>query len=200
MEKRLTSTFRDRYLNFHKIKSFPGQQEGELIEFFMRKHWVTLITLFLGSSLGALAIGSAFYIWIARFNHSLNLVDNLLVFGTLSTAFALLHHLFFVKLMNHFLTVTVVTNRRIIDMRCTTLLHRERDTLDLSKIQDMKITQAGIFQRLLDYGDITTHNATGQELFAFHYIPRPQKYFNAINHIHHKSMLEEQHETLPRNS
>lgn len=168
-------------------KQFPGQQRGENIETVTPLHWVTMMP-YLFVLLGITGIVSVLnYLWFRFYGSQ----DSLWIVIFIDSTIALiLLHLFFVRLMNYFLRVILVTNYRLLDLNSSTVLRREKKTVDFATIQDIEYSQKGLIQRFLNYGTISIHNAAGEKHFTFHFIPRPSKFYNRLNHIYRKAQFK----------
>lgn len=168
--------------------SFPGQRDGENIEMYMRKHFIALLVPVLFLILLGTFIGVLFNYWWDHLHTNLSDDANMLFLLLFATGLLFILHTLFIRIINHFLAVVVITDNRIIDMRCTSLLSRERDMVELVRIQDLRVVQVGLFKRLFNFGSIVIHDASGHEIFTFNRIARPHKYFNTINHIYRKAL------------
>lgn len=171
-----------------KKGSFPGKRDTEAIEFYIRRHYFAiLVPLLILLALGLLLLFGFSY-WRDFLEENLSMDANLLFLLLFTATFLLIIHMVYVKCINHFLRVTVITSSRIVDMRCTSVLSRGRDVVELERIQDMRVVQNGILRRLFNFGSIEIHDASGHKIFTFRYVAKPQKYFNTINHIYKKAL------------
>lgn len=173
----------------HPIQgSFPGQLEDECIEMQMAKHPIALIIPLIIHLLLAATWFLLGYYWWTAFRGGFNLEVNLFVLAFFYLTVVFLVHMLFVTILNYLLRITIVTNSRIVDLHCTVLLRREREIIELTRIQDFRVEQKGFWKRLLNYGSIVINDASGQEIFRFSKLSYPHKRVNAINHIYQKAM------------
>ncbi|HEC20896.1 MAG TPA: hypothetical protein ENI70_00075 [Candidatus Peregrinibacteria bacterium] len=174
--------FLGRYLDFRN-KGFPGQQEGEVVELHTTLHWVVLLPMFIGVLvvIAILILVNLYLLSGYQDSPSLFLVA---VFN--STVIILIAHFFFIRLLNYFLRIILITNYRIIDIKSTVFLRRERTMVDFGNIQDIKMSQVGVVARLLNFGQIAVISASGQNVLKFDYVPKTLKFYNIINHIYRK--------------
>jgi hypothetical protein len=179
--------FFDIFLGFkdarRKNNRFPGQQEGELVEYLSVMHWIKLFpfALFICFSLFAIA---AFHISIMPLMQ-FSLMTEFIVY---SVALTLLVHLTALKLFNYFMDVLIITNYRIIDVRHTVYLIRERDTISLHNVQDIHFKQSGVWPRLLNYGDLEIYGSNVDVEYRIHHVPDVEKVHSMLCHIHRKAI------------
>jgi hypothetical protein len=166
-----------------ETKSFPGQQLGEKVELCTTYHWVKMIPHLVFYVFILSIIAFLNWIW---FDFYQDKISYLLVVCLDCITLTIVFHLIFMRTLNYFLHAVIVTNFRIIDLYCTTLLRRQHKTIDFINIQDIEVKQRTIFERIFKYGQITLHNAAGEELFVFTYIPQAQKNYNLINHVYRR--------------
>ena len=164
---------------------FPGQERNEKVELITKCHWINIVPQIFLISLVFVLLILLDTAWANNYQQN---IDFFYVFIINIAVITITFHVIFIKILNYFLKVIIVTNYKIIDLKCTTFLHRERKTIDFINIQDMVVLQNGILKRLLNYGTIALHNAAGEEIFIFNYIPSPLKFYNTINHIYRKEI------------
>lgn len=167
-------------------RAFSGQQEGENVELIIMFHWIIMLPYMSVLLLFFILLIAANIIWWASLIE--NLGPTLLIFIN-SMAVTILIHMFFLRLMNYFLRNLLITNYRIVELNATTVLRRDMKNVDFLTMQDIEVSQKGILQRLFNYGNIMVHNATGEQLFCYSFIPRPSRYYNIINHIYRKAQV-----------
>jgi membrane protein YdbS with pleckstrin-like domain len=177
------SLYQAKQEGYHK--EFSGQQEGETLEFVTPLHWITTLPYFAGLLAVVIAFVAVCYAWMQ--------LDPMTAFSEFAfiviTAISLVFiHIFFIRLLNYFFRVIVVSNFRVLDIHRTTVLKREKRTVDFATIQDIEFSQRGIIQRIFDYGTISIQNATGEKVFHFHFVPKPEKHYNILNHIYRKAV------------
>lgn len=158
---------------------FPGQIDGEVVEFFTPRHWIVIVpsfVLFILFVSGLIILDflrltilpSVGFEWFLLF-HCAYLV--------------IITHMFFLKAMNSLMDIMIVTNFRVLRVSSTIFLHRESNVLHMKNIQDIKMFQSGLMPRLLDYGKIVLLSASGEYELEFDYVPHTQKVYSILNHI-----------------
>lgn len=171
--------------------NFPGKQRKEFVEIYLRRHFWALLVPCLVLGLAAFLLGALGYYWWGTLRFELSYVQNETLFFLFYILILLIFHLCFVKILNYILAIKIITNSRIINLRATALLRRESEMAELSKIQDFSVIQNGISKRLLNFGTIIMHDASGQKIFSFTKIPKPHKKLNAISHIYKKALTRQ---------
>lgn len=148
---------------------FSGQQTGEEIQIFLRKHQITLvwslrhvIFVLLVSVLVLLGV----WTWLPRFFGSL-----LLGFGVLLIPMALFGGW---QYLVWYYDIFVVTNRRLLDFARKPLIYEKRDEAQLSRVQDIKVEFPGPIPVLLDYGNVNIQTAGTKGQIVFTLVPHPR--------------------------
>lgn len=94
---------------------------------------------------------------------------------------------FMVVWTNYYLDVLIITNKQLIDIEQFTLFARDKITVPLNTIQDMRIEILGILPTLLGFGNLYVETAgSGQEI-AIRNIRNPEAVKHLINQIYHGS-------------
>jgi hypothetical protein len=82
---------------------------------------------------------------------------------------------FFTQIVNFYLDVSIITDRRVIDVHQVGLFNCSISELELARVQDVTSDVNGLFGTLFDYGKITVQSAGEQEHFIFDQIPHPHR-------------------------
>ncbi len=77
--------------------------------------------------------------------------------------------------MLYILTVTVLTNKRLIRIETKSFFMYERNEMELNKIQDVSVKIKGIFAAFLNFGDLEVQTAGTIVKFTFPQLPNPQR-------------------------
>jgi flagellar biosynthesis protein FliQ len=178
------STFSDVFLKKVNSEHFPGIANDEKIEFFMNKHWTVLIwpcSILIGALLVGITLNILYAVDIWASATGIEKIIMVLIHHALLVTWL---HVFFIKILNYFMHVTLVTSSRIIVLDYTTVFHRKSDSIDFASMQDIIYSKIGLTQMLFNYGEIIIHNASGHEVFKLSSIPYPEKHYNIINHVY----------------
>lgn len=163
-------------------RHFKGQQGDENIACFCRKHWIVLIPLFCGVAIFItiiLLISAVLNPKIILFlREQQTFLSVLLILAAMLSAFYI--NYFFIKFINYFLEVLVITNYRVIELRKTLYINHDRDAIDLSKMQDVIKKQNGLIKNILNYGEIIITLSGSSISKILKYIPNPEYHFRKI--------------------
>lgn len=80
---------------------------------------------------------------------------------------------FYVRFLEYYLDVWVVTNDRIVDIEQFGLFSRTVTELDLFRIQDATVEMHGVFPTIFNYGDIHVKTASTNMDIIFRNVPNP---------------------------
>lgn len=166
-------------------RDFPGHQPGEHVEVMTVHHWVSLAPFFFEAAL--LFAISAWFIASDLYSE----ITNIPRIFTMSIAVALFIHALCFRLYNYFLKVILVTNFRVIDVRHSVFLKREREAIPLLNIQDLRYQQNGIFQRVFQYGTLMILGASTDLKYVFRYVPRVNKFHHILAEVHQRRLREQ---------
>ena len=178
--------FWSQFLGFdpNRKRAFPGQQPGEEVVYMGVFHWITLVPFFLKVSvLVGILVGINVY---GNFFEG----SQMLRFYVNTTALTILIHLVGFRMYNYFLKVMLVTNHRMIDIRHTVVLVREREVIPLSNIQDFRYRQNGIIPRIFGYGDLLVLGSSSDVKYSFHYVPKVNRLHHLLGEIHRRAIEE----------
>lgn len=176
----------------YKDLNFKGQQPDERVVCFFRKHWVAMISHFVFFAL-FLALMA-----ILTFNIQ-NLYDTLrpglfkLLFIITTTLSLFYIHYFFLKIVEHFLTMAILTNCRIVCITKSLFVTDEKESCDLKMIQEINKQQNGILPNLLHYGDLCITLSQSAAVVRLNKIPNPEYHFRLINRVKQKHIEDRIH-------
>lgn len=162
-------------------KFFKGQQEKEEFICFFRHHWVDLakesmfFTVF--ATVTAIAITEIETIKeILRGNRELKML-----FLTGFLVVTVYMHRFFLRILNHFVNVGIITDIRIIDHKKSLYFNDSMDSIDIAQIQNIEKVEEGIFPSLLNFGDIKIFLTASSSTKTFKRIPNARFHFRCLN-------------------
>lgn len=169
----------------NRSKSFPGQQPGEEVEHMAVFHWMTLVPFFFYISLIL-----AFLIGLNFFSDFFTELSSFARFFVNTVTIAIVIQLVCFRLYNYFLKVMIITNHRLIDIRHSVFLKREREVIPMFNIQDLRYQQNGIFPRIFNYGDLIVLGSSSDVKYQFHYVIKVNKIHHLLGEIRQKLMRE----------
>lgn len=168
---------RSHYIIGH---AFPGQNPGEVIQFYFRQHWIRLIRpvgrMLLWLSLLAIALSLALQIDQPGQEGTRRVMIVLLLVFFLFSQFEFMNEFY-----RHFLYTIVVTNRKVHRIKKTLFAIDEHQSVELSTLQDVHKAQHGVMQNLLGFGSLTIEAM--ETVLCIHFVPCIEEKCNAILHL-----------------
>lgn len=157
------------------IRTAIKQKSYEKIEHTLRRHPLTfvpivlLFLLMLAAPFGAyLLVNSMFPELLAKDS----LLYPVIVLGT--SMYYLISYLFFyVRFIDYYLDVWIITNDRLLDIEQHGLFNRVVTELDLYRIQDVTANITGVISTIFRYGDVVVTTASANATIVFKNIPNP---------------------------
>lgn len=175
--------------------NFPGQKEGEVIQYLVRKHWIIYLRLFLFLAATFLVpLIGYFYLqfgfdFSANTNRILTLV--FLVYLEILTLIA------FIRWLEEELDLIIITNERVISIDQVTFMHRSISETELVQIQDVKHIAKGVLSNVFGFGSLQIQTAADKIVFIIHDVPEPYKMARKIMDVRDelKKKLMQKHGT-----
>lgn len=81
----------------------------------------------------------------------------------------------FVNFISWYFNVSLITNKRVIDITFYDLVYKSVAATKVSLLQDASFIQAGVLRSLFDYGDVFVQTAGTLDNFSFPGVPKPEK-------------------------
>ncbi len=156
------------------LRHLPNPIPDERLVFFLRRHPITILPLFL---IMMILLAAPFFTWGALWLLRPTLLDNpsfgipFVLGGSIFFLFAWLF--LFQYFMDYYLDMWIVTSRRIINIEQTGLFSRTVSELHLYRVQDVTATINGMVGTLLNYGNVEIQTAGEERHFLFEQVHRP---------------------------
>ncbi len=163
-------------------------EPGEVMLKIVRRHWLTLFMKVFGLGVFGLLPAIAGVIVLISHNYAPTIAIDLARFSVHFGFFYLMWLLFMwmslaAVLLNHYLDVWAITNRRIIAVDQQGFFRRQSGSFRLEKLQDINVEIHGLIATLFDYGTIEAETASGSDgEFRAHQLPRPRELKALILH------------------
>ena len=162
--------------------SFPGQESNEIVYVFARPYFFSFIPnvlFFLVAYFFAFGIEYAV-------NHSAFQLEA--YYGNIITIFLGFFQLvtllvFFVSLFDFYYDIIIVTNQRVVDIDQEQLFSRPIAELSLFDVEDVKSNVTGIFQTVLNYGDIEIQTAGTNANFITKNLRNPREIVSIVSDL-----------------
>jgi len=148
---------------------------------FMRHHWVSLLKEIL-QFIAFAAVGIISLIYIEDVKNLLR--GNLeikMFFLTGFLTYTILLNRCFLKILNYFVNIGIITNLRFIDHKKTLFFRDTIDSIDLGQIQNIEQIENGLFPNLLGYGDLKIFLNASAAVKTYHRLPNIKFHFRCIN-------------------
>ncbi|MBD3360851.1 hypothetical protein GF366_03555 [Candidatus Peregrinibacteria bacterium] len=164
-----------------KDKYFKGQQTDEEFICFFRSHWISIIKEFLYFLI--------FLLIVILFVKEIDLIKDVLrgnrelklFFFTGFLVGTIYLNRFFLKLLNYFVNVGIITNMRIIDHQKTLFFTDNIDSIYMAQIQNIEMKEEGLLPSLLKFGDIKIFLAASDTIKTFKAVPNAKYHFRCIS-------------------
>ncbi len=162
---------------------FQNQEPDEKILLFLRKHIVTNIPWILTTIFLALLP----FIFLSSSLRSLvNGVFNLppeFVFVLTAFYYLIVFAYAFIGFITWFYNVSLVTQKRIVDIDFSDLVYHNVAATKMSLVQDVDYTQVGVIRTFFNYGDVYAQTAGEKPNFDFLAVPQPAVAVNIIEQL-----------------
>jgi len=172
--KEFFSKKRDTY----EIKSFiknrvEKNKNKEVLVMFLRRHWLNLLGKLLPVILMVLFIFILYFILIPLSGIVFTPNEWGMIRFVTAIVSVFIWAFLFVKLVDYYLDIWIITDRRIVNIEQKGLFRREVSELRIMNVQDVTTDIRGIIPTLFDYGDLYVQTAAKRERFLFRRIPKP---------------------------
>ena len=158
-------------------------QDGEQVIQVIRRHPASLWGRL---ALIALVIVVALIIWLSlggsanTLSTLLNIAFALVVVGGLLMGFVVWYR--------YHNDQWIITSRRLIDVTRSTPFHQQITTASLGNVQDISIRRKGVFNTMLNFGDVICQTASsGSKTFALMGVANPEKVLDVIDEARSKA-------------
>jgi ABC-type multidrug transport system fused ATPase/permease subunit len=86
--------------------------------------------------------------------------------------------------------VVLVTSEKLAQVLYRTIFDRKISQLSIGDVQDVTVTQVGIFARIFNYGTLVVETAGEQQNYTFTYTPNPYIAAKAIVEAHEENLKQ----------
>lgn len=177
----------------NKDLHFRGQLHDEEVITFFRDHWIVLLPKIVSFLLFTVII-ALFFLNIHQFqlpSFDAIFFRALVVLGFIAAGYMI--HRFFLRMIGYFLSVTLITNYRIIHIRRSLYIYNDKESIYMKRIQDIQKQQAGLFKNILRFGELVI-NVFGPDLITLTTVPNPEYHFRLLNRIRNEQSNKNQQE------
>lgn len=143
---------------------------GEELLIVLRRHWIVyadtaslIVLLVLTTALSAW-LQTVLQGWVMSQSYQLLI---------LVTYWMFFLQFIYIRWINNQLDVTIITNKRILDLEQIGFLGRAISETTLSRVQEVNARKGGLFGNLLHYGDISIHTGADKSDFHIKWVHHP---------------------------
>lgn len=164
--------------------SFHAQDPNEKIILFLRRHFITNMGWLFFTFVFSIIPLLFFFLGISLFQ-----IINIDLPLRIITLVIILYYLFIftytlLNFLNWFYNVTIITDKRIVDVDYSGLLYHNVAITRLSQIEDVNYTKAGFLRSIFNYGDVYAQTAGSvSDHFDMLAVPQPEKIANFISDL-----------------
>lgn len=162
--------------------SFENQEHDEKILLILRAHFITntswILTSFFLIIIPPVLNMVSSELHIFPFSLSGNLSFVLFAFY-----YILVFIFIFINFMTWFYNITFVTNKRIVDVDFSNIVHHDIAATKLNLIEDVKYVQIGFLRSLFNYGNVFMQTAGEKENFEAIAVPKPALAIQIIGNL-----------------
>ena len=160
---------------------FKGQQADETLICFMRHHWIYILKEFIYFAIFCLTVGITLYNFdsiqeVLRGDRTMKLL-----FATIFLIASTFLHRFFIKLLNYFVNIGIITDLRFIDHQKSLFFIDTMDAIDIGQIQNIERLGDGVLPSLLGYGDLKVFLNASSGVKTFNCIPNVKFHFRCLS-------------------
>jgi len=168
--------------------SFPHQTaHAEPVALFIRRHWFSFFTwgvLTLAMILAPI-VAMASVIGIASFTNFSRTQQTVLILGA-SAYYLFVLAVFLVAWIDYYLDVTILTERRLIDIHQSGLFNHRVSEQSLLRVQDVSVRVKGPLQTFFRFGTVYVETAGEAPNFVMQNLPDPNRVANKIIELHNR--------------
>jgi len=171
-----TSPLSPFLVNPKKI-TFAEKNDGEEILIALRSHWFTNVSWILITILMSFAPSFLRYVPLLNsFPPSYQFIA-VLFWYLVAFAFA------FEKFLAWYFDISLITNRRVVDIDFNNLLDKKFSEADLRNIQDVSSQISGVSQTIFNYGTVLIQTASEVNVIIFEKVPNPNKIIKVLQEL-----------------
>lgn len=162
---------------------FEDKEQDEVILLLVRRHFITNLHWLFVSALLFLAPIVLIPFWenFSVFNF-LDLPARFIVIFTIFYYLVAFTYLF-VNFITWYFNVSLITNRRIVDVNFSDLVYKNVAATKLSLLQDASYSQVGVLRSFFDYGDVLMQTAGTLDNFSFPGVPNPERVVKIVEEL-----------------
>ena len=152
---------------------FSDKDEQEKIILFIRRSFITNIRwIFFGSVLLIVPVFIA--LGLRFFPNPLPFLPNKFYLLLIAFYYLVVATYWFINFISWYFNISLVTDRRVIDIDFSSLVYKDVAATKISLVQDVSFSQIGAIRTFFDYGDVLVQTAGTLDNFIFESAPQPE--------------------------
>lgn len=180
----------------NRDRFFKGQHSDENFVCFFRHHWIVLLKQFIYF----IAFGLFCVVTMMAMSKIQDIIreDRALkiLFLTGYMALTFFMHRIFIKMLNYFTNIGIITDMRVIIHKKSIFFIDDMDSIDMSQIQNIETIKTGLLPSLLRYGSIKIFLNASDAITTLYLIPNPKFHFRCISRQKEISQQRRQHQSI----
>lgn len=162
---------------------FPGQKEGEQINFIIKKHWIRYAFVLAFSFFAALIPFIIVFYYILQSDQISSVLIQYLTLG-IGIYLLVLMALSFYVFVDYYLDMFIVTDERIVYIRQNGFFNHQFDELNFQDVDEVGVDVKGILRSFFDYGNLIIHSGNELAVLTIDSIPHPIQASEKIMSLH----------------
>jgi len=161
---------------------FADAEPDEKILLFLRRHFITNIPWIFTTLL--LLIAPLILAFVVRkFSIDLSFLPNHSVIFLTIFYYLLIFAYALVSFFTWFFNISLITQKRIVDIDFSDLVYKNVATTKLDLVQDASFSQIGVIRSVFDYGDVLIQTAGAMDNFDFKAVPKPERVIQIVESL-----------------
>ncbi len=163
--------------------TFAEQEDDEVIELLLRRHWITNVPWIL---ISILLFFTPFIVISIDQSLALNIIEQVptkVVLGGLILWYVFTLAYILEQFLGWYFNIYIVTNQHLIDVDFHSLLSKEILEAGIENVESALSRIKGIFASLFNYGDVIVQTAAESQQITFDAVPFPDKVADRINDL-----------------
>lgn len=156
---------------------FETKHKDEEVLLLLRKHPITNVPWIITAFIMLLALSVLEVFPILDFLPASLYAILIISWYLITSAFVLENFLVW------FFNVSIVTNKRIVDIDFVNLLYKEVSDAELRKVEDVTYKMGGAIRTVFNYGDVIIQTASEVPNFDFLAVPRPDEVVKVLQKL-----------------
>lgn len=165
--------------------SFQNQDDDENVLLFLRPHIITNLPWFVLSIILFLIPPILTYIYplLSGTIFSITFLPERFTVILVLFYYLVVFDYFFISFLTWYFNISMVTQKRIVDIDYSDLVYHDVAVTKLDLIEDVNYTQTGFIRSFFNYGDVFVQTAGEKLHFDFLAVPKPAKAVDIIQNL-----------------